>query len=199
MGRNMAKAGFSVAALKPEYEELYKSCNFVAAKVPEISAGAAKIKNGQQRYEQLMTTTGVPWYVIGVLHYRESTCNFNTHLYNGDPLTARTVQYPPGRPTDGTPPFAFEFSAEHALKDDGFSGWTDWSLAGTLFRCESFNGFGFRAHNVHTPYLWGFSQHYTSGGFPHDHEWLDTYVNKQCGCATLLKWMEVHGIIAPLT
>jgi len=38
--------------------------------------------------------------------------SFKLHLHNGDPLTARTVNVPKGRPKTGQPPFAWGISAK---------------------------------------------------------------------------------------
>src|SRR6185295_5007793 len=47
---------------------------------------ATLIIAGEQRYKDVEAATGVPWYFVGALHMRESSCNFNTHLHNGDSL-----------------------------------------------------------------------------------------------------------------
>ena len=41
------------------------------------------------RYEQVQNATGVPWYVVAIIHNMEASQNFKRHLHNGDPLTAR--------------------------------------------------------------------------------------------------------------
>ncbi len=95
----------------------------------------------------------------------EASQNFTRHLHNGDPLTARTRQVPAGRPRTGNPPFTWEASATDALTLDGFNSWTDWTVAGALFKLERFNGSGYRLYHpqVKSPYLWSFSNHYTEG------------------------------------
>ncbi len=41
--------------------------------------------------------TGVPWELIGAIHFRESSLDFNKCLHNGDPLGQKTVRVPAGR------------------------------------------------------------------------------------------------------
>ena len=65
----------------------------------------------------------------------------------------------------------------------------DWTLAGSLFRLEAFNGFGSRAKGIHTPYLWSFSNHYTKGKFVADGVFDANAVSQQCGAALLLRRM----------
>ncbi len=42
----------------------------------QINGQAAKIEANRSRYEAVSAKTGVPWDVIGVIHYRESSGSF---------------------------------------------------------------------------------------------------------------------------
>lgn len=117
---------------------------------------------GRDRYEAVAVKTGVPWYVIAVIHCMETGLRFDRHLHNGDPLTRRTSHVPAGRPKEGDPPFEGEESAVDALKLRRLGPDTDWSLPGMLYRIEGFYGWGYRLYRAHvlSPYPWGFSNHY---------------------------------------
>ena len=67
--------------------------------------------------------------------------------------------------------------------------WTDWSLPGTLFQFERYNGFGYRPRGINSPYLWSFSNHYTKGKFTADSIFDPNAISKQCGAAVLLRRM----------
>src|ERR1022692_3987605 len=123
--------------------------------------------------------------------------NFNQHLHNGDPLTARTVHVPAGRPPNGSPPFAWEQSATDALTFQGFANLTDWSLPVILYRLEAYNGFGYRklAPPINTPYLWSFSNQYTSGKYVADGKFDPHAVSPQCGAAVILLQMAQNGAL----
>ena len=135
--------------------------------------------------------------MVGVIHALESSLNFGRHLHNGDPLTARTVQVPAGRPKTGQPPFTWEASASDALRFQGFDKWKDWSIPGTLFKLEGYNGFGYRDHHpdVPSPYLWSFSNHYSRGKYVADGTFSPTAVSAQCGVAVLLRRMAEKKLI----
>src|SRR5262245_7658056 len=105
--------------LAAEYKQLFDSCIIKAEKYPEIDKVIQTISNGKQRYTAAETATGVPWYFIGITHSLEGSGKFTAHLHNGDPLTARTVQVPKGRPKTGNPPFTWEVSAADALQLQG--------------------------------------------------------------------------------
>ena len=50
-----------------------------------------------QYYNAIAQQTPVAWWLIGILHYRESDFR-ECHLHNGDPLTDRTFHESPNRP-----------------------------------------------------------------------------------------------------
>jgi hypothetical protein len=52
-----------------------------------INAAAEKIAANRARYEVVSKATGVPWDVIGVIHYRESSNHFAGVLHNGSHVT----------------------------------------------------------------------------------------------------------------
>jgi lysozyme family protein len=183
--------------LRPEYERLFTSCTVNNNKFAEIDNIANKIIGFKPRYDAIGNPMNIPWYFIGILHMMEGGLNFNKHLHNGDPLTARTVQVPKGRPKTGTPPFTFEASCADALQMDGYDTWTDWSIPGQLYLFEKYNGFGYRRSNINipTPYLWSYSNHYTKGKYASDGKYDPSLVSKQPGTASILRRLAEKQVI----
>ncbi len=181
--------------MQQEYDDLFSSCVIRQDKMAEVETFVNKIAQNKARYEEIEQQSGVPWYFIAAIHCLEASLKFDAHLHNGDPLTARTVHVPKGRPP-GNPPFTWKESALDALSFEGFDSWTDWSMPGGLYKLEGYNGFGYRPKNVNSPYLWSYSNHYTSGKYVKDGEWDPNAVSKQCGAAVLLRRMADRGIIA---
>jgi lysozyme family protein len=185
------------SAVKVDYDQLWNTCQIR----PERRAAAADIADRvaaqRTRYEGAGNPHGVPWYVVGIIHQLEASGDFTKHLHNGDPLTARTVHDPAGRPASGRPPFTWEFSAADALVHDGLDTWRDWSISGTLFVFERFNGFGYRKSsiNIPSPYLWSFSNHYTKGKYTSDKHYDPNFVSQQCGTAILLRLLADRGLV----
>lgn len=173
---------------KGTYAPLFDTCRVRPERVDKVEFYVSKILKYRPEYDELEKEICVPWYVIGVLHALEATFNFDTHLHNGDPLTARTVLIPKGRPEKGSPPFEWTESAKDALGIKNYNNRTDWHLASTLFRIERYNGFRSRElHKINSPYLWSFSQHYTRGKYVRDNVWDEDAVSGQCGAAVILK------------
>lgn len=183
--------------LRKEYENLFNSCIIRTDIHNEVDNLVAMLQANKQRYLNVSGSIGIPWGFVAVIHNMEASQNFTKHLHNGDPLTSRTVHVPHGRPKTGNPPFTWEESAIDALSTNGLGSLTDWSLAGTLYQLERYNGWGYRLKHpyVLSPYLWGFSNHYTSGKYVADGTWSDTAVSKQCGSAVLLRRMAEKGLV----
>ena len=173
--------------IKAGYQQLYDTCVINSDKNAVIDGIVNKILSGKSRYQTVVQGTNIPWYFVGIVHGMEGSANFNTHLHNGDPLTAKTVHVPKGRPVNGNPPFTWESSAKDALDFVGATAWTEWTIPGTLYNFEKYNGFGYRSRNINTPYLWSFSNQYTKGKFTADSHFDPEAVSKQCGAAIVMK------------
>ena len=80
---------------------------------------------------------------------------------------------------------------------DGLTQVTDWSIEHLAYLFENFNGWGYRLYHPHvkSPYLWSYSNHYTSGKYVGDGQWSETAVSRQCGAMVLLKRLQETGEI----
>jgi lysozyme family protein len=185
-------------ALRAEYQNLFDTCQINIDKQNEVTSLAASLVQHRSRYEAVGTPLSIPWFFIGVIHNMESSQRFDRHLHNGDPLTARTVHVPAGRPAQGNPPFTWEASATDALRLEGLDRVTDWRLPALLYQIEKYNGFGYRLRHpdVLSPYLWSGSQHYTSGKFVADGTFDPDAVSKQSGAAVILRRMVDQGAVS---
>jgi lysozyme family protein len=183
--------------LRKQYQDLFDTCTILPQRQSAIDLMVTKIANNRGRYESVATPLSIPWYFVGVIHAMECSLKFNCHLHNGDPLTARTVHVPAGRPAAGNPPFTWEESATDSLELEGLDRVLDWSLPGLLYRIEKYNGFGYRRLHpaVFTPYLWSFSNHYSAGKFVADGKFDPAAVSQQCGAAVILRRMQDQGVL----
>jgi lysozyme family protein len=183
------------ASLAKEYSDLFNRCEIAADKMAEVDEVVQRVLDFQNRYAAIAAQSNVPWYVIAVIHNMECGLDFTKHLHNGDSLKRRTVNVPAGRPKTGQPPFTFEVSALDALKYDKLTEWKDWSIGGICYTLEGFNGWGYRAHKINSPYLWSCSNLYTRGKYIEDNQWSGTAISRQCGAAVILRRMSDHGDI----
>jgi len=185
-------------SLRQQYQNLFSSCVVNPARVGTVQSIINKIMPNQGRYQSVAGPLGIPWFFVAVIHNMECGLNFNTQLHNGDPLTARTVHVPAGRPPNGQPPFTWEQSATDALTYQGFANLSDWSLPAILYRLEAYNGFGYRNRTppINTPYLWSFSNQYASGKYVADGQFDPNAVSTQCGAAAILSQMVQNGVVS---
>ena len=97
---------------RASYEANWAKLRIRPERAAEVKREAQKLLAGKTRYLASERRTGVPWWFIGLTHYRESHYNFMTYLGNGQPLNKRTTIVPIGRG-----PFAsFEDGAEDAMR-----------------------------------------------------------------------------------
>lgn len=185
---------FDLKTIQPENEQLFGQAVIDPQRVAELEKVAERIKVNKARYQAIETKSGVPWYFVGLLHYRCCDGDFSLHL-NGDPLSNRTVNVPKGRPLQGDAPFSWEDSAIDLIGFYRLQN-ADWSSVGTvLYRLESVNGFGYRTHNVKSPFLWACTNLYTSGKFVGDHTFDPSFKDTQCGAAALLKVLVQRKVV----
>jgi lysozyme family protein len=142
------------------------------------------------RYRAVAAATGVPWYVIAVIHERESSQSWTASLAQGDPWKRKSIHVPKGRG-----PFAsWEDAAIDALKNCAphLAKWTDWTAGGALTGLEAYNGLGYAMRACPSPYLWAATNQYEAGKFVADHHFDPAAVDHQIGCAALMKEMGVE-------
>ncbi|MGB3866536.1 MAG: hypothetical protein WBA29_13005 [Xanthobacteraceae bacterium] len=166
------------------------------AKLTRPFDGAARrLVDARARYRSVEAMTGVPWFVIAVIHQRESAQDWSRSLAQGDPWNKVSTHVPKGR----GPFVSWEVAAIDALANCApyAARNTDWSLGGTLLLLERYNGLGYATKGVPSPYLWAGTDRYVAGKYVRDGVYDATAVDKQPGCAGLLKaMMAVDGGIA---
>jgi lysozyme family protein len=184
-----------MTSLTPELTAEYKK-HWTSMKIESLNGAAHaayKVLSGKSRYMEVSKRSGVPWVVIGVIHLLEADCSFDCHLHNGDPLGQKTVNVPEGRPS-GRMPCTWENSAFDALQFDHLDEVSHWTIDRVAYELECFNGWGYRKHDVPSPYLWAGSDVYTSGKFVADHVFDDSAVSDQIGGMVVLKQIALAGV-----
>lgn len=173
-------------ALSEEYSTLLETMEVREDWAGAIDRKARSIYANKERYQVVSSLTGVPWYVIGVIHSLECNLDFNQALHNGDPIIGtgkKTYRVPRGRGPFST----WEEGAVDALKYDGLDKITDWSDEMVCYALEKYNGFGYRTKRtgVLSPYLWSGTKHYTIGKFVSDGKYVASAKSAQIGAIPL--------------
>lgn len=138
----------------------------------------------QGRYAAGCTETEVPQTVAAASFEREASSNFNLSPAQGDPINRKSVHVPAGR---GPYPDwkAAQVDAYHIDHLDAV-GTANWSWERGCYEEELFNGFGYRARGVHSPYLWAGTNNYTRGKFTEDHGYDPNAVDEQLGVIPMM-------------
>jgi len=173
------------------YNNLYETAILKGIGLIKKESIISKFKGGIDKYNAIKRDTGIPEYIVFIIHYLECDCDFGLHLHNGNSLQRRTIDVPKGRPLTGNPPFTWMESALDALELSGFRKWKDWSIPGSLYMLEKYNGFGYRKQGINSPYLWSKTNHYTMGKYIRDNVYSKEAVSKQIGAAVIMKVLNI--------
>ena len=153
----------------------------------EFSTVARRLVASKARYLPVSSQTGVPWFIIAVIHEREAGQDWAASLAQGDPWDRRSVHVPKGRG-----PFAnWREAAVDALVNCApyAARWKDWSAGGALTLLEQYNGLGYSARGLPSPYLWSGTDQYVRGKYVRDGVFDANAIDQQLGCAGLIRAM----------
>jgi lysozyme family protein len=174
------------------YESMWARAKILPKHLTAVERIAHNILKHKTRYQQIEALTGVPWFLVGALHSRESSLNFNCVLHNGERILGtgkKTKLVPKGR----GPFTTFEEAAVDALtmKPHALNQIKEWPVSRILFEAERYNGFGYLG-KTNSPYVWSFTDLYASGNYRAgkyvaDGKWDASAVDQQCGVAAILK------------
>lgn len=176
---------FSV--LKPEYEQLLARMQIM--RNAEVISAARRLVGfvNNDRYKQVSAQTGIPEVFIATSFEREASSDFSRSPAQGDHWNQVSHNVPAGRG-----PFpnwkAAAIDAYHIDHLDAV-GKANWTWARACYEGELFNGFGYRSHGIHSPYLWAGSNNYSHGKFTSDHGYDPNQADKQLGIIPMMKAM----------
>lgn len=175
---------YPFAALQSEYSTLLGQMRIT--RESEVDAVAKRLISyvSAGRYKAGCDATGVPQKDAAASFEREASSNFRDGPAQGDPIDRPSVNVP-----RGIGPFATWTLAQiKAYQIDGLDkiGLANWTWERSCYEWELFNGFGYRAHGIHSPYLWAGTNVYTRGKYVADGEWSAGEVDSQLGVIPMM-------------
>lgn len=190
----------NIPALITKYGALWEKTEITPNRLAEVNVVARRLvaPKAKARYQVISATTGVPWWVIAIIHERESGQDFGTQLGQGDPLGKISRHVPRGRgpffnhADDPPGQDAFYRAAVDALQNcpPYTARWKDWSPGGTLVAFMLYNGSGYEDfHHEVSPYDFGATNQEQRGKYTGDGVYSATAWDTQVGCAAMLKAM----------
>ncbi len=151
----------------------------------EVAAVAKRLVAAKDRYRSVEAKTGVPWWMIAGIHEREASQSWNKQLAQGDPLNQVSTNVPRGMGPFNT----WEEGAIAALQHDKLTSVSDWCIEKALHWQEKYNGWGYFYRGIPSPYVWGATSNQRPGKFVSDGVWSPSTMDRQIGCAAMLKGM----------
>lgn len=169
----------------------WDNCHVPADKGPAFKSVADRIMANKSVYQDIEKETGVPWWFIGIVHYRESNLDMKTNIANGQRYDRKTTIVPKGRgPFKSFKEAAIDAlvnCAPYAAKNK------DWSVGAALTMFEKYNGMGYANKGIPSPYVWAGTDQYVSGKYVSDGVFDPNHVDTQLGCAGVLKFLGVFS------
>lgn len=186
-------------ALAPEYESWVAHCRPLPERVAEIDHIARRLTTpaALARLGTIFAQTGIPIVCQAVKGERECGFDFTKNWGQGDPLTRPSTHVPKGRPPLGAPPNDhFPVSWEWATLDAftvcdrlNVISVPAWTLPYAVFKDEGYNGFGYRAHGVRTPYVLGGTNLQQPGKYVADGVFDPNHMDTQLGTLPVMMRM----------
>jgi lysozyme family protein len=189
----------NIASIIAHNAQLWDGMEILDGRRIEVAKVATRLcaPLAKARYQAIEHATGVPWFVVAVIHEREAGQDFGRQLGQGDPLGQISRHVPRGRgpffnhPGDPPGQDAFYRAAVDALTNcpPYAARWKDWSAGGTLTLVEEYNGLGYERHGEPSPYDWGATNRQRKGKFTGDGIYSADVWDTQVGCAAMIKAM----------
>ncbi len=154
----------------------------------EFKPVARRLVAAKERYKEIELLTGVPWFVIAVIHEREASQLWDRNIAQGDPWNRKSVRVPKGR----GPFTSWKDAAIDALSNckPYAAKWKNWTPGGAMTLLELYNGLGYYNKGKPSPYVWSGTDQYAIGKYVSDGVYNPNVVDKQLGCAGLILAMK---------
>lgn len=180
------------AELKSDYDRDVSIVRPLPNRVAEIDEVARRLTNpvALSRLGAVAAATNIPVVVMAAIGERECGFDFTKNWGQGDSLARPSVHVPKNRPPLGAPPNDhFPVSWEYAAIDaftacDHLSllSVPAWTMAYACWKWEAYNGFGYRAHGIRSPYVVGGTNLQQSGKYVADGVFDPNEMDGQLGC-----------------
>lgn len=162
--------------LRPEYERELAAMRVTRPQA--VEAAARSVLRLDDHYKELSRRTGVPAALLGAIDYREDDNDPSRGIGQGDRWDRRSVNVPAGKGPFKSKLEADVFYVNYDHLNDNSAPWTE---AYACWKGEAWNGFGYRAHGVRTPYLWGSTNLQQPGRYVRDGKFDSSQMDSQVG------------------
>lgn len=178
-------------ALRDDYARLIASATIRSECAYALEKAANRLLHDRGVYQRISDATGVPVAVLMALSEREMSGNLHCYLGNGQRLTTRTTIVPKNRGPWPDTIDGFIAGALDALHLDGLDQIAKtpegWSLTRFAYESELWNGFGYRARGIPSPYVFGATTVQKRGKFIRDGVYDPSVMDPQLGTLAIVE------------
>lgn len=168
--------------LKPELEHFLAIVRPLANRAAQIDQVAKRLTQPGVlgHYEDVRAQIAVPIVVQATICEREDGADFTKSPAQGDPWNRVSIHVPRGIGPFPDWTTAAVYSWTHF--DNLAKNSAPWSMPYACWKWEAYNGFGYRAHGIPTPYVWGGTNVQKPGKFVADGKFNASVWDMQLGC-----------------
>lgn len=178
-------------ALKGEYARLIAVAHIRPECERLLAQAANRLLRDKAVYRRISDATGVPIAALMALAEREMSGNLHCYLGNGQRLTMRTTIVPKGRGPFPDTIEGFIAGALDALHLDGLDQVAKtvegWSMTRFCYESELWNGFGYRARGIPSPYVFGATTVQKRGKYVRDGVYDPNVMDPQLGTLAIVE------------
>lgn len=189
------------------YRAAFSECQVDKGYEKAVEHDVALVLHGKDQYLVSQNDTGVLWWIIGGMHFKEASCDFAAILHNGQRGIIGADAMRHNRKSTIVPKGVGPFPSWRAATIDAVKG-SRWEkirkgshdIGEVLYAAERFNGTGYLSgagKDETSPYLWARSSiNDDFGKYTHDHEFDPRApTNKTTGFALIAKELLKMGEI----
>lgn len=179
------------AKLEPEYARLASIATIKPSREHELEQACISLLRSKALYQRVEQLSHVPAAALMALAMREMSGNTRCYLGNGQRLTMRTTIVPKGRGPFPNTDDGFIAGCLDALAidrlDQVYKMAGAWSVARFCYESEEWNGWGYRARGIPSPYVFGGTTVQKAGKYVADHVYSATTMDPQLGTLALVQ------------
>lgn len=188
----------TVPIINQDHQKFTQTMKLRPENFEELRRCIQQFRRNYKKYEEVSAQTGIPPELIYAIHYRESSCNFNTYLHQGDPLGKPAVHVPRNIPVF----HQWVPAAIHALKlkgsiarKVGLSS-TSKDVAAMSTYAETYNGLGYRRRGLPSPYVYAGTDKYVGGMYVSDGKFSSKAYDNRVGTAAIVTALQHPELVA---
>lgn len=179
------KSKYSFQSMEQYFTSIVR--NIEITRKDEALKVAGRLLQNKVIYQEIEASTKIPWYLIASIHSKECSARMDRYLGNGQRLDQVTTIVPKGRgPFKSFAEGAIDAlrTQEHLVRSIDIS--DGWSMAECLWFAMRYNGTGYNARGMNSPYVFCGTSAYTRGGYPRDGHFDPNHVVKNIGVYPLM-------------